>query len=136
MLLVRVYPSVAADIAGTPTIIEGEILKVDSKSSRLAGIDVTVPKQTCFICIREKRWGLISTTAPMVLVAGVNICCCAGGKKPDATRCWARSYELSKGMLRAGGALVLPRDQKRLAPIELQAFEARRDLWQGEFVLP
>ena len=72
----------------------------------------------------------------MALVAGVKICCRAGDKKPDATRCWARSYELSKGMLRAGGALVLPRDQKRLAPIELQAFDARRDLWQGEFVLP
>ncbi len=72
----------------------------------------------------------------MALVAGVNIFCRAGDKKPDATRCWAGSYELSKGMLHAGGTLVLPRDQKRFAPIELQAFEARRDLWQGEFVLP
>lgn len=131
-----VYLSVAADIAGTPTIIEGEILKVEGKRSRLAGIDVTSPKQTCFIRIREWRWGLISTTAPMALVAGVNICCRAGDPKPDATRCWAGSYELSKGMLHASGTLVLPRDQERFAPIELQAFEARRDLWQGEFVLP
>ena len=39
----------------------------------------------------------------MDLVAGVNICCRAGGKKPDVTRCWAGSYELSKGMLHASG---------------------------------
>ena len=71
----------------------------------------------------------------MDLVAGVNICCRAGGKKPDVTRCWAGSYELSKGMLHASGTLVLPRDQECFAPIELQAFEARQDLWQGEFVL-
>ena len=51
--LESVYPSVAADIEGTPKIIEGEIFKVDGKRSRLAGIDVKAPKQTCFIRIRE-----------------------------------------------------------------------------------
>ena len=34
------------------------------------------------------------------------------------------------------GGLVLSRNQKRFAPIELQVFEARQDLWEGEFVLP
>ena len=72
----------------------------------------------------------------MALVAGVNICCRAGDKKPDVTRCWAGSYELSKDMLHASGTQVLSRNQKRFAPIELQAFEARQDLWEGEFVLP
>ena len=72
----------------------------------------------------------------MALVAGVKICCRAGDKKPDATRCWAGSYEISKGMLHASGTLVLSRNQKRLAPIEFLSFEARRDLWEGEFVLP
>ena len=44
--------------------------------------------------------------------------------------------ELSKDMLHASGTQVLSRNQKRFAPIELQAFEARQDLWEGEFVLP
>ncbi|MGB0631510.1 MAG: thermonuclease family protein [Alphaproteobacteria bacterium] len=129
-------PAIAADIVGTPKIVDGETLEVDGKRFRLAGIDAPDPRQTCFIRNREYPCGRISTTALMDLVAGVKVRCRADDKEPGVARCWAGSYELSEGMVHTGWALATPRDHKRFAPIERQAAKARRELWQGEFVMP
>ena len=136
VLVLSAGPAAAADIVGTPKIIDGETLEVDGKRFRLAGIDAPDPRQTCFIRNREYNCGRISTTALMDLVAGVKVRCRADAKEPGVARCWAGGYELSEGMVHTGWALAMPRDHERFAPIERQAASARRGLWQGEFVMP
>ena len=128
--------AMAADITGTPRIIDGETLEVGGKQFRLAGIDAPDPRQTCFIRQREYRCGRISTTALMDLVAGVKVRCREVKDRPGVALCWAGSYELSEGMVHTGWALAMPRDHERFAPIERQAAASRRGLWQGEFVMP
>ena len=136
VLIVGAGSATAADVTGTPKIIDGETLEVRGKRFRLAGIDAPDPRQTCFIRNREYNCGRISTTALMDLVAGVKVRCKAVDEKPGVARCWAGSYELSEGMVHTGWALAMPRDHKRFAPIERRAAAARRGLWQGEFVMP
>jgi len=136
ILAVSAGQAMAADITGTPRIIDGETLEVGGKQFRLAGIDAPDPRQTCFIRQREYRCGRISTTALMDLVAGVKVRCREVKDRPGVARCWAGSYELSEGMVQTGWALAMPRNHERFAPIERQAAASRRDLWQGEFVMP
>ena len=134
--LVAVSPASAADITGTPTIIDGETLEVGGKRFRLWGIDAPDPRQTCIIRKREYNCGRISTTALMDLVAGVKVKCHPLTKSPGVARCYAGGYELSAGMVFTGWAMAMPRDHARFAPIEKKASAARRGLWQSEFVMP
>lgn len=134
--LSAVFPASAADITGTPTIIDGETLEVGGKRFRLWGIDAPDPRQTCTIRKREYNCGRISTTALMDLVAGVKVKCRPLAKSPGIARCYAGGYELSEGMVHTGWALAMPRDHARFAPIEKRAAAKRHGLWQGEFVMP
>lgn len=131
-----IFPATAADITGTPTIIDGETLEVGGKRFRLWGIDAPDPRQTCVIRKREYNCGRISTTALMDLVAGVNVTCRPVAKSKGVARCYAGGYELSEGMIHTGWALAMPRDHARFAPIEKRAAAKRHGLWQGEFVMP
>lgn len=134
--LSAVFPASAADITGTPTIIDGETLEVGGKRFRLWGIDAPDPRQTCMIRKREYNCGRISATALMDLVAGVKVKCRPLAKSPGIARCYAGGYELSEGMVHTGWALAMPRDHARFAPIEKRAAAKRHGLWQGEFVMP
>jgi endonuclease YncB( thermonuclease family) len=134
--LLAVFPASAADIIGTPTVIDGETLEVGGKRFRLWGIDAPDPRQTCVIRKREYNCGRISTTALMDLVAGVKVKCRPVAKTGNVARCYAGDYELSAGMVFTGWAMAMPRDHARFAPIEKKAAAERRGLWQGEFVMP
>jgi len=92
--LVAVSPASAADITGTPTIIDGETLEVGGKRFRLWGIDAPDPRQTCVIRKREYNCGRILTTALMDLVAGVKVKCHPLAKSPGVAGCYAGGYEL------------------------------------------
>lgn len=129
-------PAFAADITGTPTIIDGETLEVGGKRFKLWGIDAPDARQTCNIRRRDYNCGRISTTALMDLVAGVSVTCRPVKGSKGVARCYAGGYELSEGMIHTGWALAMPRDHARFAPIEKKAAAARRGLWQGEFVMP
>ena len=126
----------AADITGTPTVIDGETLEVGGKRFRLWGIDAPDPRQSCTIRKRKYNCGRISATALMDLVAGVQVTCRPVAKAKDVARCYAGGYELSEGMIHTGWALAMPSDHARFAPIEKRAAAKRHGLWQGEFVLP
>lgn len=130
------FPAMAADITGTPTVIDGETLEVGGKRFRLSGIDAPDPRQTCIIRKREYNCGRISTTALMDLVAGVNVRCRPVSKTGNVARCYAGGYELSEGMVYTGWAMAMPRNHTRFAPIEKKAAAARRGLWQGKFDMP
>jgi len=130
------FPASAADVTGTPTIIDGETLEIGGKRFRLWGIDAPDPRQTCEIRKREYNCGRISTTALMDLVAGVKVRCRPVANSPGVARCYAGGYELSEGMVHTGWAMAMPRDHARFAPIEKQAAAKRRGLWQGKFDMP
>lgn len=134
--LLWVFPGSAADISGTPTVIDGETLEIGGKRFRLWGIDAPDPRQTCTIGKRTYNCGRISTTALMDLVAGVQVNCRPLANSPGVARCYAGGYELSEGMVHTGWAMAMPRNHARFAPIEKKAAAKRRGLWQGNFVMP
>ena len=135
--VVLAVPAAADDeISGVPRVIDGETLEIGGTRFRLAGIDAPDPRQTCFVRKREYKCGRVAATALMDLVAGVTVRCRPERDEPGVARCRAGGYDLSEGMVHTGWALAMPRDHKRFAAIERRAANARRGLWQGEFVMP
>lgn len=134
--LIWTGPAFAADISGTPTVIDAQTLEVDGQKLRLAGIAAPDPKQTCRLKTRDYNCGRIATTALMDLVAGTTVRCRQQDGTPDVARCYAGGYELSEGMIYTGWALAMPRDHARFAPIEKKAAAAKRGLWRGSFDMP
>jgi endonuclease YncB( thermonuclease family) len=129
----------AAEITGTPTVIDGETLIVAGRRLRLDGIDAPDPRQSCSLRGRRYGCGAVSRTALMDLVAGFAVRCdmrgAAGGGAVFA-RCTAAGYDLSEGMVYTGWALADRKRGQRYGAIEAGARKARRGLWKGKFARP
>lgn len=129
----------AGDVAGTPTVVDGETIEVAGRRFRLYGIDAPDPRQSCEIRGRTYACGNVARTALMDLVARVAVRCRPRAGAPEGmpfATCFAGGYDLSEGMVYTGWAMAMPRSGTKYARIERAAEKARRGLWQGEFVMP
>jgi len=135
-----------AELAGTPTILDGDTIELDGQVLHLQGIDAPELGQQCTIKGRAYDCGMISRTALMDLTAGTPVVCTLTGSRPAdqdegvPARCSADGYDLSEGMTYTGWALV---DRAAQAPeVALyaarvdRARQARRGLWRGRFIAP
>ena len=128
-----------AEMAGAPTVIDGETLEVQGTRVRLYGIDAPDLAQTCTIRGRTYDCGNVSRTALMDLVAGVGVRCEPRRLARDGAMlatCFAGGYDLAEGMVHTGWALASPRSGTKYARIERRAETAKRGLWQGPFLPP
>jgi len=127
------------EVAGTATIITGDVLEVQGQRIRLTGIDAPEPGQICRLPHKDYSCGRIAATALIDLTAGATVHCTLLRKADDGAflgSCSADGYDLSEGMAYTGWALALPGEGDLYRTVEEGARTARRGLWRGEFVKP
>ena len=138
LLIVFALPA-RAEIAGKPTVISGDIIIIGGVRLHLFGIDAPEPNQVCKADGASYRCGTFAMTALMELVADHPVSCrleITEGVGYTYALCKAGGTDLSSNMVQTGWALADRAATDAYVPIETQAREARRGLWQGTFAPP
>jgi len=133
----------AANLSGTPEVVDGDTLIVAGETIRLFGVDAPEPGQICAIGQRTYDCGEIARTAMLDLTAGTPVTCelMADARNDEPRegklgRCTAAGYDLSEGMVYTGWALAQRDVTRRYVPFETGAQKAKRGLWRGKFISP
>jgi len=128
-----------ADIAGHPTVLDGDTLQIGAERIRLHGIDAPERRQTC--SVRGEPWdcGAEATRALVAFIADRRVACTA----TDTDRygrtvavCRSGGADLNAWMVAQGWALAYRRYAVDYVHQEAAAQAARRGVWRGEFVAP
>ncbi len=142
LVLGGVQPA-AAQMEGTPKVIDGNTIELDGQTIRLFGVDAPEIGQSCLIKKRLYNCGMVARAALFDLTAGTKVTCkvIAPGPKDSTAegrpgRCFAAGYDLSEGMAYTGWALAERAVSERYVAYELRARDAGRGLWKGNFVAP
>ncbi len=132
--------SLAAELSGTPVIVDGRTVDLDGARLRLAGIEVPDLAQKCR---KGRRWiecGVVSASQLADITAGAErVVCLAEPPGADGIRiakCKADGYDLAGGMVYAGWALAEGAPGRRYRAREEAARADRRGIWRYEFVPP
>ena len=128
-----------AQITGTPTITDGDTIRINGARIRLHGIDAPETAQTCITGDTVWPCGTEATLALTHLIADHTITCHQRGidrYQRVIAECFAGSINLNATMVRHGWAIAY-----RYYSLDYIADEtlARRDrvgLWRGEFIRP
>lgn len=142
----------AETLIGTPEVVDGDTLKIDGVTIRLAGIDALESRQQC-----ENAQGLpypcgAEATARLKRLIGQDKVKCAGSERDTLGRliaeCYVRIpedktggpegtyYWLNDQPVKAGYALAYREFSTRFVPEESEAKAAKRGIWAGRFVPP
>ena len=128
-----------AELRGTPQVISGDLIELEGRRLRLAGIDAPEPGQRCLLRERLYDCGALARAALLDLTAGVEVICRPLEDDSSAAltaRCSAEGYDLSEGMVYTGWALIPPEAQQTYAAQQARAKSAGHGLWRGRFVTP
>ncbi len=130
----------AAELSGTPVIVDGRTVELAGARLRLAGIEVPDLAQKCR---KGRRWiecGVVSASQLADITAGAErVVCHAEPPGADGIRiakCNADGYDLAGGMVYAGWALAEGAHGRRYRAREEAARAAGRGIWRYEFVPP
>ncbi len=135
-----IFPVYAADLSGTPRITDGDTIWIGKTKIRLHGIDAPETKKECSRQDGSKyRCGEASTEALRVLI-GTDPVRCEGDtydryKRLIAT-CYSGTVNLNAELVRQGWALAYRRYSKDYVSVEIEAQDAKRGIWAGEFEPP
>lgn len=129
----------AQTLSGSPTITDGDTLKVAGKTVRLHGIDAPEGNQQCVRADGEYLCGRSSTEALMRLVGKSEIDC----EQRDVDRyrrivgvCRVGKTNLNSEMVRLGWARAYTQYSRDYVGQESEARAAKRGIWQGPHTAP
>ena len=133
------FYSLAANLQGSPRVIDGDTIEIASTKIRLFGIDAPESKQTCFADKSEYACGEAAAQALRDLISDREVRCEERGR--DRYRrilavCWVGETEINAWMVRSGYALAFVRYTKTYVTEEAEAKSEKRGVWRGEFVYP
>ena len=141
-LIAGAQPAGAAELTGTPVVIDGDTIELQGQTIRLHGVDAPELGQTCTIKDRPYDCGMVARTALLDLTAGTPVTCRTldaaerAGPEGQPARCTAGGYDLSEGMAYTGWALAERTVTAHYVRVEDGARTARRGLWRGTFEAP
>ena len=130
-------PGVSSTLAGYPTVVDGDTLRLNGERIRIIGMDAPEMNQTCTDA-NGRPWacGRVATQQLAALIAGNRVECTAKGRGHygrTLASCSAGSVsDLGEAMVRAGYAV---RDGDYLLA-EAEARWRQRGLWAGDFTRP
>ena len=139
-LFLLTFKAVAGEIAGKPTITDGDTIKIINKRIRLYGIDAPENGQLCKKNFKEYSCGKIATD---VLAKKINrnwVRCRVQDRLDRYQRyigvCFVGSTNLNKWMVRTGHAVAYRRYSKNYISDEKYAKKNKLGLWSGDFIDP
>lgn len=140
ILVAIALPAHAADLIGQARIVDGDTVEIGDTKIRLHGIDAPEMFQLCKDRRgRSFRCGQSSKDALQSLIGKRLIHC--KGKTYDrygrlVATCYSRGINLSDEIVRQGWALAYRRYSKDYVSAEVEAQDAKRGMWAGEFDEP
>jgi endonuclease YncB( thermonuclease family) len=132
-------PTLARQVTGPATVIDGDSLSVNGVAIRLFGIDAPEGKQTC-----ERggvRWACGGEAATQLrsITTGQQVSCEGRGNDVYGRLvavCTAGGSELNRTMVEAGWATAFRRYSDDYVGAEAKAKTARAGIWSSNFDLP
>ena len=139
------------EIYGTPKIIDGDTVHINSKKIRLEGIDAPEIRQQCqkvflkisaiigFSFKKNYSCGVISKKKLVNKIKTSQINCISSGRdryKRYLATCYKDGINLNKWMVRNGLAVAYKRYSKDYLGDEAHAKENKLGLWKGSFIRP
>ena len=139
------------EIYGTPKIIDGDTVHINSKKIRLEGIDAPEIRQQCqkvflkisaiigFSFKKNYSCGVISKKKLVNKIKTSQINCISSGRdryKRYLATCYKDGINLNKWMVRNGLAVAYKRYSKDYLGDEVYAKENKLGLWKGSFIRP
>jgi endonuclease YncB( thermonuclease family) len=130
----------AAEVSGTPRIVDGDTVQIGSNKIRVAGIDAPETDQVC-LDAHSQRWacGVTSRDELVNYSAGREWeCDLTGTDKYDRSlgKCFVEGEDISAWMVRSGWALSFIRYSHEYDRDEAAAREVKAGLWAGAFIAP
>jgi endonuclease YncB( thermonuclease family) len=127
--------------SGPPKVLEGDLLKIGSKTFRLYGIDAPEKGQTCQGTKRIHNCGRIAVTGLMDLTAGVASITCevlgTGYGGQTIARCLdPQGFDLSRQMLYTGWAFATPAASVEFHQMQEKSNRAKRGMWKWQVMRP
>lgn len=129
-----------ADIIGSATVVDGDIISINGREVRIFGIDAPELAQTCTYPDGE-TWpcGSVASAMMSYLVANQTLYCKEHGVDAyarPAVICDAGGTDLAKAMVYYGLAVALRPYGERYHAAEAEAKKAKRGIWNGTFETP
>ena len=139
------------EIYGTPKIIDGDTVHINTKKIRLEGIDAPEIKQQCkkpFLKIsaiigfefnKNYSCGVIAKKKLIDKINNSKIKCITSSKdryKRFLATCYLDKINLNKWMVRSGNAVAYKRYSKDYVREEAYAKENKFGMWKGSFIMP
>ncbi len=139
------------EIYGTPKIIDGDTVHINTKKIRLEGIDAPEIKQQCkkpflkisvIIGFQFSKNYSCGVTSKIKLINKINnskINCISSSKdryKRYLAVCYKDKINLNKWLVKNGYAVAYKRYSKDYVKDEEFAKENKLGLWQGSFMMP
>ena len=130
----------ASEIAGFPSITDGDTIKIVNKRIRLHGIDTPEKKQICIKNSKEYSCGKEATIALIKKINKKKVVCKVQDKLDRYRRyigvCFTGKINLNKWMVRNGYAVAYRKYSKDYIADENYAKKNKLGLWSGSFIRP
>ena len=127
-------------LTGIPEIVDGDTVRISGESVRLEGMDAPEKRQNCkdaegafYPC------GIVATEALEEVIGDKAIVCTdedRGFYGRIIGTCYLEEVNLNAWMVWHGHTVVDRRYSEKYISEEDEAREAKRGVWQGEFVVP
>ena len=131
---------VASEISGTPSITDGDTIRILNKRIRFYGIDAPEKKQICIKNHKEYSCGEEATTALKKKIGSKPVTCKVQGKLDRYRRyigvCFLEDVNLNTWMVKNGYAVAYRRYSKDYIEDENYAKKNKIGLWSGYFIHP
>ena len=140
ILLVLSFNAASNEISGTPSITDGDTIKILNKRIRLHGIDTPEKKQICIKNSKKYSCGKEAATALIKKINGKKVVCTVQDKLDRYKRyigvCFVEKINLNTWMVRNGYAVAYRRYSKDYIKDENYAKRKKLGLWSGSFTNP